>query len=458
MAFVNEWHRIAENGLITISHSPGQAQEFYVVGKDAAGTNPSTKQYIHIDDFSKSVIVESKRVNKVFENSEVLDATILQKQVLPTHSVQLNISNYDVRLYGMLLVIYDFKTETTLLSRVLYANEFAINSHVTLIDGKFWNYTLHLSVPAINAVRYGVSLIPIQYTDIDRESGPTLGALYHYPRVYDMIPIIDRGVMPDYITCKLTWDKPTQYVTIGIDTAEQHKSIEKSLLDIFELKDAQINIEYLLTWGNDANGWKSMTITNNDNKYRPISLLPDFRPFIGNPVRIIVTMNVRVDGKLLQRQIASDERIIDGIYVLQGIVEKQLNHNIVEVNVSNDIHQDVVVVSPKFEEHFVGLSTSVYAQQVTTENHDIAVSGSERKIKFNISEIESKFNDSTILIVIDEDTNQTVSSLKPIRTSDGVYIFDLNLMIFNDLEKPGKMIYRLFTDNQKQLEGKISIA
>ena len=168
-------------------------------------------------------------------------------------------------------------------------------------------------------------------------------------------------------------------------------------------------------------------------------------------------MNVRVDGKLLQRQITSDERIIDSIYVLQTIVEKPLNHNIVDVTISNDIKQDVLVVSPKFEERFVGLSTSVYAQQITNENRDIIISGSERKIKFNIPEVESKFDDSTVLIVIDEDTNRPVSSLKPIRTSDGVYIFDMNLMIFNELEKPGKMIYRLFTDNQKQLEGKISI-
>lgn len=451
MAFIDDWHRIADNGLITISHSPGQAQEFYVVGSGA------DKQFIHINDLPKSVIVESKRVNKVFEHSEILHPDLLQKQTLPTHSVQLNISNYDISLYGMLLVIYDYKTETTLLSRVLYANDFVINSNVTLIDGKFWNYSVHLNVPVINAVRYGVSLVPIHYTDIDRSGGPGLGALYNYPRVYDMIPIIDRGVMPDYITCKLNWSKANQYITIGIDTSEQHKSIEKSLLDIFELKEAQISIEYLLTWGNDANGWKSITVTNNDNKFRPISLLLDFQPFIGKPVRVIATMNVRVDGKLLQRQITSDERIIDSIYVLQNIVEKPLNHNIVDVTISNDINQDVLVVSPKFEERFVGLSTSVYAQQITNENRDIVISGSERKIKFNIPEVESKFDDSTVLIVIDEDTNRPVSSLKPIRTSDGVYIFDMNLMIFNELEKPGKMIYRLFTDNQKQLEGKISI-
>ena len=188
-----------------------------------------------------------------------------------------------------------------------------------------------------------------------------------------------------------------------------------------------------------------------------ISILLDFRPYIGTKIRIIITMNVRVDGKLLQRQVNSDERIIDSIYVFNNVLNGPLQHNMVTVQVTDEIKQTPFILQPG-SISYVQLPQSIYAYSVTKQDLNISISGPNRKVKFDIIEVESKFNDTTVMVIIDEEQNTAVSSLKPIQLNDNSFIFDLDLMILPEIEKPSKMLYRIFTDNEKQLEGKFAIS
>lgn len=432
-----ENHRINDKCIIVFNETPNVILDF----------PKKNNQFVLPNDVSQTVWNDTHRVNKLYSEQAIIDIETLNKYNQKAIDVVCKVSSIDVKAFGILLVIYDFKTEEYLCSRLITTDEFRINSQVELIDGRFWNYQYHLNIPHVTNARYGVQMIEVFSEDISKEPD-NIGTIFNYPTIDELVPIISNSIQSDKIGCKLFWND-NQYLSFGIYTTE-NKSIEQSLRDLFEEDNPIITVDYLITYGNENVGWKNLTLVNYDNTFGQLSLLPDLRPFIGHSVTAIVTMNVKVNGKLLQRQIQSVPQIIDSIYVFDTVISKDLVHNVVEVKIDNNIQQQVFQLATPQRE-IVKVTERIETQKIDSNQKVISLNSNNRIVTFDSNLYQITAN--SIFVVIDSKTDSIITVMNSKLLNDTTYCFDLDLLY---LKKPSdNMIYKVFEDGNIILSGEI---
>lgn len=446
--FIQEYHRLNDSVLLTLlPHN--NAVKFAV----------THGQYVpqNIDDIVWGSTTPYKhRLNKLF-NQYLYEIPQGEFNPLPALLCRLYFSNYDTNSMGYLFVVYDLVSKTCLNSSIIRQENISFNTntqtqYLTDSNGfkQYFPYTVSLHIPQLShSTNLAAYIAPIQYKDVSKDN-ENLGEIYTYPNLNELIPIINNNLVQNTIETKVIWET-NQYLTISLHTTE-NKTIEQSILDMFNLKTASITVEHEVHWGNDAIGWKTLSISNRENKYGSISFLPDFRKYVGDSINIIVTTNINVDGKLIQRQVVTNNKAINNIYLFDDIIAstEPLQHNVVSVEEVTRIEQ-TVINQKESDPKIVTIQLPVPVQVVSQKNIPIDITSPIRYVIFDSNVV--RLSKSHKLVLANKKTQEIVTTCSTSELANGEFAFDLDMIILNKTDM--ELYYSLFDGSQWIMNGDI---
>jgi hypothetical protein len=205
-------------------------------------------------------------------------------------------------IFGILLIIRGMETGNVLTSRIWQMSDMLIteNSDIQLINGAFFPYSVPFTLPNKSNESLMASIVYVTYDNIDSS-----GFISNYPtNVQYFTPLNASAPLPDYIVANITFDN-NQYIIITPATLESTITLEQSILNYFGFSNnvVPIQINYILTYGNDAIGYKNILVSNQDNVFNAIKLGLDFTPWADSGlITILVTMQITCNDVLLTIQ------------------------------------------------------------------------------------------------------------------------------------------------------------
>ena len=382
-------------------------------------------------DWNKTVWVgnfQSKntkyRLNKVYSNTGLLPVPDINtaKQLACLDIEIILRQNYSFNgVFGLLVTIFEPNTNKMYISQMLQLEDFEVMKadEKILIDGSFWLEHSTVQIPLVSNM--SVQITEIRYADIEKD-GANIGLIYNYPQ--DFIPLISEKTIPDYIQTKVNIDYITGILTI-VPYTTNNQSLEKALLDYFEQEVADIKISHLITYGVNTAGnerYKQLRVSNEVNKYLPISLSLDLTDFAGeNNIDVVVTTEIVVNGKLVQRTATitiNNTNFINPDYV--GKIKHPDTIYPVNVMVEHNIQQSVIQKDKEIAE--VTVIKQVFAEiikdTIVIENKNIV------------------FNEVTepCYLQINNTDTLPIQIIQCQKTADSVYYFDIHDVIPVDKE------------------------
>lgn len=281
------------------------------------------------------------RLNKVYNSNQLI--SIPEEN----YNKEFTVKQFDVMIrqgysfenvFGLLVIIIDVNNNIIYNSQILTADDFKITSDKELIDGSFWLLSKTIYIPQVNDI-LSVQIVEVTYNDIEMEND-NIGFIYNYPK--DFIPLITEKPIPDYILTSLSLDN-NFYLNVKLYTTE-NKTIEKSILDYFNLSIADIEVSHLINYGNENDGYKTIRVSNEDDKYLPIKIGLDLSDWSesGNATQstidIHVTTEILVNGKLMQREAILHTDILE---VINPLIADKITHP--ETNFPVEIKNEQVI-------------------------------------------------------------------------------------------------------------------
>lgn len=386
-------------------------------------------------------------LNKTFSSLKLIDNSDLQtlnNQKIITGSLLLR-QGFDWEdVFGIFLVVKQMGNQTfstILISQMYNINDFKINADDSreLISGAFWTKHIDFCIPNFDKSLM-VSVEVVKFSDIEA-GNPNIGLIYNYPlndTQYE--PLIGEEPTPDYIVTNVIILN-NHYLEIEPLTTEFNKTLEQSLLDYFDLKSNIIPIEisHIIKYGIGSN-YKTIRVSNEDNKFEPIKLGLDFSDFLPQTtINIFVSTEILVNNKLMVR---NNTLLFNFVDVLNPIIQSLLINPTTNypVRVENINQINNTIIETKTERKIVPIFQKIYAELVTED-----VVYENKNIIFNIVETPCYF-------VVKSETEQYILSKI---TQDNKYYFDLN-----EIPKPEKTLeYNIISATNKSLiqKGKLIV-
>jgi hypothetical protein len=380
------------------------------------------------------------RLNKVYSSTDLYDPRATNDIVLEGQVTTLSLMVIQgftwFDLFGLLLVVKKVDSDDILLSQMLYLNDFKLTEEKELINGAFWLEEALIKLP-FTSDTLEVEVIRVTYDDIVND-GPKLGLVYNYPK--ELIQLIPEKPIPDYIQTNISLDL-NNFLYIQPVTSEL-KTLEQSILDYFKLSIAEIEIKHIIKYGVESLGFKTISLTNEDNKFGPLRIGLDLSEFAtpeNDDCIIFVSTEILVEGKLMKRENQIQTKLmevlnplIDGKIVLPTIKYP------VNIEVQNIVNQQIIEAKEKLKT--VVIYQPLFAQFIQSE--------------FKI-ENKNIFFDSVVnpAVLVVGDKPEKLQELLNEKTIDNKYYFDLSKLKPIDEET----VYQLIDVNSEHIigEGKV---
>ncbi len=405
---MNNLHRINDYALLKFVPKEDVTNFYAIPVNDNSLMNLENKQFFVAEDLEQTVWesgIYDHNLNKIFSDLPFFEPDLL------TPIEELKYTNVHFLLsegfswddtFGLHVIIKNSKTNEVLISTMCQINDFSITNERELIDGKFWLEDVILKIPTQKDTMV-CQVTEILYSDIDAD-----GMLLNFPQ--DFITLISEKIAPDFIKAFLTFDD-NHYLKIELKTEEQ-KTLEKSILDYFEISDANINLSYLITYGNDLSGYYSIRVSNEDNKYLPINIGLNLNLFDGSTVLIFVSVEVLIDNKLMKRETS----LTTDLTTINPLIEAQITHPTTNFPVDVQKITNVVqtIIDAKTTTKIVPILQPIFADFIK----DDLILTSKNVYFDNIT------SPTYMKVGEDSDANQQIILTK--ETADGKFYFDLS--------------------------------
>lgn len=359
------------------------------------------------------------RLNKTYATDALIPINFNDTEV------PFNVQQIDVMLrqgfnwlntFGLLISILDINTNTIYCSQMLFEKDFKITSDKELIDGSFWLQQAILYIPKVSRT-LSVQITQVTFNDISTD-GDNIGAIYNFPA--DYIPLISEKPIPDYICTKLSLDN-NFYLEVHPYTTE-NKTLEQSILDYFEQTIAEITIEHIVQYGNDNDGYKTIRVINDDDKFLNVKFGLDLSNWSkrGSGTNMNIDINViteiKVNNKLMQREAILHTNITNVInpLIVDKITHPETNFP-VEIRTENIINQNIIQQNKetKIITVYQPIFMEIIHDELLIENKNIVFEKLVQPAFLSIGKTE-KMEEQIIQSKI---------------TSDGTIYFDINNLI-----------------------------
>lgn len=432
-------YRINDFSLLRIN-DPNLVQDFYKVKTQM---NLDNFQYFTLEDLALTVWDSgdfAHKLNKVYNNDFLFDPILIPSVSSGFYSCEVLLKQgfrWD-NIFGLLMSVKNSKTGETYISRIFQINDLYITQNRELIDGSFWFEEFTLKIPKTNDI-YLVEVTEILFSDIAFE-GTDIGLIFSYPN--NFTPLIGEKPIPDFIQSFILFDI-NHYITFGCKTTE-NKTLEQSILDYFELPIANILIEHVIMYGTDNLGYKSLRVSNEDNKFLPVNIglnLLEFNVPGNTDIIIFVSSEISVDGKLMKRESTITTSLLDSInpLVQDMIVLPSTNY---PVTVTNEITvQNTIIETPEVTK-IITIFQPIFAEQI---KNDIIFE--TKNIVF------TNIVNDTYLKLLKSSTDEEQSIINK-RTNDNKIYFDLN----DFYQINGPTTYELIDKNTNSIIGKGNVS
>lgn len=364
---VKNTYRIVDFCILKIFQT-NELKQFKYVDSNESFDN---RQYLIDKDIEKTVWDSGQykhRLNKVY-NSEIL--------LNPTKSINENSSECRLVLkqgfnwknvFGIHIIIKNLQSGETLISKILTIDDFHISENKELIEGSFWTDESVFYILRTKDI-LGASINIVTYDDIE-ETGANIGLIYNYPTEYQ--PLVTEKPIPDYIQTKIEFNELSHFIKIQTYTTEL-KTLEKSILDYFDLEVANISIKHIVKYGietNVSNNYKTIGISNEDNTFGEVeiglNLLPFYNPENQEIITIYVSTEISVNEKLMKRDSVLTTNLVD---VMNPIIASQIKNpeTIFPVDVIKKTIVNQNTINTEKEVRIVPITQPVFVEMITSD-------------------------------------------------------------------------------------------
>jgi hypothetical protein len=303
------------------------------------------------------------------DNQRIMSGSLLVRQGFSWNNV-----------FGIMLVVKGMETGNVLISRLWQISDMAIteDTDVQLVDGAMFVYSVPFNLPNMGNESLMASAIYVTYDDILAD-GPDIGLVTNYPNdVSAFEPLNSSAPLPDYITAAISFDN-NQYVVVTPQTLETNKTLQQSILDYFGFTNnvVPVGIEYTLRYGNDAVGYSTLRLSNEDNNFEPVKVGLDFTPWLGSGlVTILVVMEVTANNVMLSRQQNRIFDLQDNVAPFLNAVISNQEITVYPVTVTKQTTVNNTVIDTNQSVKIVPILQPVYvemqSQDITYENKKVS--------------------------------------------------------------------------------------
>lgn len=341
-----------------------------------------SNQYVNENDIHKTILSDIKSLNKLYNETPKREPSPSEYEEMTAQVLKFEFREnleWKSHILGIALFVKDLTTGDILLSRLVTFQEIKLNSDLVLIDGNFWTGYINLLIPQ-TPNNLAVNAVTLTFDDIDAGESNSPGTGEIYVDIDQYIPLIKSQPMPDSIVVNASLDD-NMFLKFGIGTSVPNESVEKTLINFFGvLPDENIRIEYQIDYGNSVIGYETLKISNGTYTYGPVSFMPNYPK--NENINIIVTMNVHVDDKLMQRQISINNVQTTFMERLNQLEDIELNHYVVEHTENTTVKNDLIVQDDSGTPNIIYIQQPVYIKSFQTDNMDIKIDASQRHITF----------------------------------------------------------------------------
>lgn len=315
----NSLHRIHNFALLKIEYA-NKVDTFYRVKDEIALEN---NHYFHISTLNNIIWdsgTHNHRLNKIYsepilftpDNETFSD----QMRYINVHLLLREHFSWD-NLFGLLVIVKSLRTNEILISKLCNVFDFTFASRPEYIGNSLWTEETILKIPEISDDLV-CEIVEVKNIDISN-SGENIGYIYNFP--VEFITLIDEKPTPDYIKVLADFND-NQFLYIRMSTTE-NKTVEQSILDYFELKTANIDVSYIVNYGNNSFGFNSIRIKNEMNKFFPIVFGLNFSDMLEyGTIDIIIIAEIWINSTLMKREI----RLVSNLAELNAIAQSHIYH------------------------------------------------------------------------------------------------------------------------------------
>lgn len=338
-------------------------------------------------------------LNKVFNSLRLIDnddLTVVNNQKIITGSLMLRQGFSWNDVFGILFVVKSMGNQFTkkiLLSQIYDINDFKINpdNSKELISGQFWTKYINFCIPNLGE-NLMVSVEIVNFSDV--EAGSTnLGEIYNYPTndsSYE--PLVNEELIPDFIQTDVDIQN-NLFLKIQPKTLELNKTLEQSILDYFSLSNnvVTIDISHVVKYGTETSGYKTIRISNEDNKFGFVKFGLDLTEFDSTQVIVFVSSEIVCNNKLMIR---NQQLIFDYMDILNPAIANIIQNpeTVYPVQITNVQEINNTVIETKTETKILPIFQTIFAEIVTEnvkfENKKIIFENIKKPCYFTIPKTE----------------------------------------------------------------------
>jgi len=332
---------------------------------------PVTTNIEQDDLFIANIIWESglhsHTLNKIYSSLPLYVPPVIGENIQDLKYTNLHIlikGDIDwIDVFGLHVIVKNSKTNEILLSQNIGLNQFLVTGDKELVDGAFWMEECVVQIPTIKDIM-SCAVTTIYYEDISNETG----VISNFTQ--DFILLIDEKPIPDYIKTILSLDS-NHFLKIQLKTDET-KTLEKSILDYFDSSSAVIEISHVINYGNENLGYESIRVSNENNKYLPISIGLNLLPYLNPPqlVNIFVSSEIIVSNKLMKREASLNTELSPINPFLNGLITHPETNFPVEVTKVTEVVNTIIHAKESIK--FVPVFQTVFADLVVDDLHYVA--------------------------------------------------------------------------------------
>ena len=364
-------YRINENVLLKIDKNLSEINNFWKYENvQYLSTKFETSSNENIDKTVWGFNEFESRLNKVFNGNRLIDynvLTLVENQKTINASLLLKQGFSWNNIFGILVVVKSM-SDKILISQIYDINDFRINfdDSKELISGSFWTSNVNFSIPDLNE-NMMISVESILFSDID-SIGSTIGKIHNYPlNNTSFEPLIGEEPTPDYIQTSVTILN-NQYLKIVPTTSELNKTLKQSIIDYFTLTDKviTINVEHVIKYGNDTFGYKTIRISNEDDKFAQLIIGLDFTIFQSTIINIFVSTEIVCNNKLMKRE---QQILFDFTDILNPIINNLILSptTVFPVEVKNIQNVTNTIIQTNTENKIIPIYQSVFVEIVVKD-------------------------------------------------------------------------------------------
>jgi hypothetical protein len=385
--------------------------DFYKVMNEVDGNVPQFEPVS--SDFNKIIWdngVYKHRLNKVYTNAGLYVPGQLTGRV---NSVEYSNARFLLKqgfsfddVFGLHFIIKDVTSNTVLTSCLRQVLDFSVPATPYFNGADQFTAETTIMIPLSSNVL--VAQVTTVTNDDISDSGSNIGLVYNYP--YEFVPLIEDKPVPDFIVSSLSLDD-NHYIRVQVSTTE-NKTVEQSVLDYFGLEIADINVTHVIDYGNEELGYKSLRVSNEDNRYLPVNVGLNLLEFGNSMITITSTTEIEVDGKLMKRQatLNTDLSVINP-YLVSLITHPDTLYP-VEVNNSTIVQN--TIIETREQREIIKVLQPVFAEMINDS------------FKFERKNIYfDRLTSASYLRIIKDDKNDEQLIASQI-TVDNRYYFDLS--------------------------------